>query len=153
MKNNLWKISLVFLCTVIAQFQVTAEEHVNADLKLVEEKYPTAITTKSGLKYIITKPGSGEKSQKGQKISVHYVGTLLNNKVFDSSVKRDRPFDTKIGVGLVIKGWDEGILDMAKGEKRKLIIPPHLGYGKRGAGRVIPPNAWLVFDVELLNIE
>lgn len=105
----------------------------------------------SGLKYIITQPGTGAKPQKGNKVVVHYVGKLTNGKKFDSSLDRNKPLDFPIGVGMVIPGWDEGLLDMQKGEKRTLIIPANLGYGERGAGP-IPPNSTLVFDVELLDI-
>lgn len=109
-------------------------------------------TTESGLKYVDEVIGSGESPAAGQTISVHYTGTLEDGTKFDSSRDRNQPLVFKIGVGQVIKGWDEGILSMKKGGKRKLIIPPQLGYGSRGAGGVIPPNATLIFDVELLEI-
>lgn len=111
------------------------------------------IKTDSGLKYIDEVIGEGNSPQKGQFVTVHYTGTLENGKKFDSSVDRDDPFSFTIGVGEVIKGWDEGVLTMKVGGKRKLIIPSDLGYGARGAGGVIPPNATLIFDVELLDIE
>ncbi|MDW8281797.1 MAG: FKBP-type peptidyl-prolyl cis-trans isomerase [Myxococcales bacterium] len=99
------------------------------------------------------KVGTGPSPRAGQRVRVHYVGTLKDGKEFDSSLKRNEPFAFVIGMGQVIKGWDEGILSMKVGGKRKLIIPPQLGYGERGAGGVIPPNAELHFEVELLAIE
>jgi len=111
-----------------------------------------ATTTPSGLKYIDIKVGTGESPTTGQSVKVHYTGTLTNGKKFDSSVDRGQPFSFKIGVGQVIKGWDEGVATMKVGGKRTLIIPPDLGYGERGAGGVIPGNATLLFDVELLGV-
>jgi len=111
------------------------------------------VTTPSGLKYIDEKEGTGASPTKGKKVTVHYTGTLTDGKKFDSSVDRGQPFQFIIGVGQVIKGWDEGVLSMKVGGKRKLMIPSALGYGARGAGGVIPPNADLNFDVELLGVD
>jgi len=110
------------------------------------------VTTDSGLQYVVIAEGDGAQPQPGQRVFVHYVGTLEDGTKFDSSRDRGRPFDFTIGRGQVIKGWDEGVGDMKVGDRRKLIIPPDLGYGARGAGGVIPPNATLIFDVELLRI-
>lgn len=111
------------------------------------------ITTSSGLQYIDQVVGTGETATAGQTVSVHYTGWLTNGKKFDSSVDRGQPFSFRLGVGQVIKGWDEGVQGMKVGGKRKLTIPSNLGYGARGAGGLIPPHATLVFDVELLGVQ
>ena len=121
------------------------------------EKMPTIQHTASGLGYEILTAGSGAKPNVGQTVTVHYTGWLDDNgkpgKKFDSSVDRGTPFSTKIGVGKVIPGWDEGLLNMQVGEKCRLFIPANLGYGSHGAGAAIPPNANLIFDVELIAIK
>lgn len=111
------------------------------------------VTTKSGLKYVDLKVGTGESPKPGATVVVHYTGTLENGTKFDSSRDRGQPFSFPLGQGQVIKGWDEGIATMKPGGRRKLIIPPDLGYGAQGQPPVIPPNATLIFDVELLRIE
>jgi peptidylprolyl isomerase len=110
-------------------------------------------TTASGLQYVDVKPGTGASPQKGQSVSVQYTGWLADGTKFDSSRDRNEPFSFRIGQGQVIKGWDEGVATMKIGGVRKLIIPPELGYGARGAGGVIPPNATLTFEVELLSVK
>jgi peptidylprolyl isomerase len=115
------------------------------------------MTTASGLKIIDVKVGTGPSPKPGQTCVMHYTGWLYENgakgKKFDSSLDRGQPFEFKIGAGQVIAGWDEGVATMKVGGKRTLIIPPDLGYGARGAGGVIPPNATLIFDVELLAVK
>jgi FKBP-type peptidyl-prolyl cis-trans isomerase FkpA len=113
---------------------------------------PIMPTTPSGLTYQELTEGTGTEAKKGDDVSVHYTGWLMDGTKFDSSKDRNEPFDFPLGAGHVIKGWDEGVAGMKVGGKRKLTIPPSLGYGARGAGGVIPPNATLQFEVELLAI-
>jgi FKBP-type peptidyl-prolyl cis-trans isomerase len=110
------------------------------------------ITTPSGLRYVDQVVGTGEVAVAGKTVNVHYTGWLENGKKFDSSVDRGQVFSFPLGAGRVIKGWDEGVQGMKVGGKRKLTIPSNLGYGPQGAGGVIPPNATLIFDVELLGV-
>ncbi len=114
---------------------------------------PAARTTPSGLIYMITQPGSGRQPKAGEIVIVHYTGTLTNGVKFDSSRDRGEPLAFKLGVGQVIKGWDEGFARMRMGDRGILIIPPQLGYGKRGAGNAIPPDATLIFIIELVDIK
>jgi FKBP-type peptidyl-prolyl cis-trans isomerase FkpA len=109
-------------------------------------------TTASGLGYTVLQTGDGPAATPGQHVTVHYTGWLTNGTKFDSSHDRHSPFSFDLGQGDVIKGWDEGVAGMKVGEKRRLVIPANLGYGARGAGGVIPPNATLVFEVELLGV-
>ena len=109
--------------------------------------------TSSGLYYKITKTTDGIAPKAGDQVSVHYAGKLVDGTEFDSSFKRNQPIDIPIGMGQVIKGWDEGILLLKEGETATFLIPSDLGYGTQGAGGVIPPNAWLIFDVELVKVK
>ncbi|MEN9207476.1 MAG: FKBP-type peptidyl-prolyl cis-trans isomerase [Gloeomargarita sp. GMQP_bins_69] len=111
------------------------------------------VITPSGLRYQELRPGKGASPQRGQTAVVHYVGKLADGQVFDSSYERNQPFRFRVGVGQVIKGWDEGVATMRVGGQRRLEIPPELGYGDQGVAGLIPPNATLYFDVELLAIQ
>ena len=110
------------------------------------------VTTDSGLKYEDLECGDGTEAERGDTVTVHYVGTLEDGKQFDSSRERDEPFVFSLGAGQVIQGWDEGLVGMRVGGLRRLTIPPELGYGKTGSPPVIPPNATLIFEVELLEV-
>ena len=125
---------------------------IAADNKETKNMAEQTVTTDSGLKYLDMTVGTGRLAELGDTASVHYTGWLADGKKFDSSVDRKEPFSFRLGAGQVIKGWDEGVMGMKIGGKRKLTIPPQLGYGARGAGGVIPPNATLTFDVELLDL-
>lgn len=110
------------------------------------------IQTETDLQYEDIIVGAGPQAEAGDNVQVHYTGWLVDDTKFDSSVDRNQPFDFQLGAGRVIKGWDEGVAGMQAGGKRKLVVPSELGYGERGAGGVIPPNATLIFEVELLAI-
>jgi peptidylprolyl isomerase len=114
-----------------------------------EEQWPA---TPSGVHYMDLQVGQGEEAQLGRIVEVHYIGRLKNGAKFDSSHDRDRPFTFRLGAGDAIKGWDEGLLGMKVGGKRRLIIPPELGFGKQGIGSVVPPNAVLDYEFELLGV-
>ena len=109
--------------------------------------------TESGLRYQFIQRGEGKQAENGKTVSVHYEGSLENGKVFDSSYPRKKPIDFRLGQGQVIEGWDEGIALLKVGDKARFVIPSHLGYGSRGAGGAIPPNATLIFDVELMDVK
>lgn len=140
------------LLTQLLQDKAQGRIKINSrDLALIKEKYPQAISLPSGLMYVILAEGADDKTpQRGTTVSVNYSGRLLSGTKFDSSLDRGKPLQFPVGVGRVIKGWDEALLSMKKGEKRILIIPPHLGYGEMRLGP-IPPNSLLVFEVELLD--
>lgn len=127
-------------------------EEVNLEQYIADNKL-TVTKTASGLRYIVTQAADGPKPETGKKVVVHYTGTLLNGKKFDSSVDRNEPFEFTLGVGQVIKGWDEGIALLNKGSKARLLIPSSLGYGSQGAGGSIGAYEPLIFDVELIDIK
>ena len=153
---NAFKADQAAFDGIIAEIAAAQDAHARQEydtaMAVLEEAYPGQMqTTESGLKYIVVEAGDGPKPQPGTSIRAHYTGKFLSGRVFDSSVQRGEPFEFEVGMGRVIKGWDEALLDMQKGEKRILVIPSHLGYGERGYPPVIPPRATLVFDVELVD--
>ncbi len=137
MKLSLYTVAAVLIC-LMAIGTITAQAG-------------KTLTSPSGVKIEMLKEGTGPLPKTGQTVVVHYTGTLTNGKKFDSSRDRGKPFSFALGQGRVIKGWDEALAMMKVGSRAKITIPPELGYGARGAGNVIPPNAVLVFDVELLD--
>lgn len=120
---------------------------------MAENTNNRAITTESGLTYIITKSGDGEQIKAGDNVVVNYTGLLTNGMQFDSSLARNSPFSFPVGAGMVISGWDEGLQNLRIGDHATLIIPPEIGYGASGAGGIIPPNATLIFIIEVLGVE
>lgn len=147
--NKFFKLGIPMALALMVATDASAKGKAKAKGK-VETK---VVTTASGLKIEEQKVGTGTEAKAGKMVSVHYTGTLTDGKKFDSSLDRGQPFSFALGAGQVIKGWDEGVAGMKVGGKRKLTIPSELGYGARGAGGVIPPNATLVFEVELLDVK
>lgn len=151
-----WMYALVALLAVLPTVALADNPPAKVSqgsTKMTDAAKKPPVTTASGLQYVEEVVGTGATPKTGQTVVVHYTGTLESGKKFDSSRDRNQPFEFTLGVGQVIKGWDEGISTMKVGGKRKLTIPPQLGYGARGAGGVIPPNATLLFDVELLGLK
>ena len=152
--RNLEKLLIAALLLVAMAIPACAQKETAAPAKAPAAPAKEAtMKTASGLEYVELAPGTGPSPTKGKGVKVHYTGWLTDGKKFDSSVDRGQPFIFTIGVGQVIPGWDEGVLSMKVGGKRKLIVPANLGYGAAGAGGVIPPNATLIFEVELLDVE
>jgi FKBP-type peptidyl-prolyl cis-trans isomerase len=164
MKKIIMSLSITSLCALPGCANDTKKDTTkqNNQQETKEKETMKRVTLPSGLQYeIITQASDAQakKPQKGDIVTVHYTGWLADNdgnpimnKKFDSSVDRNAPFMFVIGRGQVIRGWDEGVMDMKVGEKRRLIIPAELGYGARGAGNLIPPHATLIFDVELIAV-
>ncbi|MDC8451051.1 MAG: FKBP-type peptidyl-prolyl cis-trans isomerase [Nitrospira sp.] len=140
----------LYISSIVMMLILTSTLTLGLGGSMAESKQE--VITPSGLKYIDQEVGTGDMAVAGKTASVHYTGWLENGKKFDSSVDRGQPFSFPLGAGRVIKGWDEGVQGMKVGGKRKLTIPSDLGYGSRGAGGVIPANATLIFDVELLGV-
>lgn len=152
-KSKIAEDNKAMMAKIEADKKKKEEEFAANQQKLVDDLKATMQSTPSGLFYKITKKTDGVVPQKGDEVSVHYAGKLVDGTEFDSSFKRNQPIDIPIGVGQVIKGWDEGILLLKEGETATLLIPSELGYGANGAEGVIPPNAWLIFDVELVKVK
>jgi len=148
-----WKALLV---VVLAFFPIVAraqrEKLSPDDLAIVEEKYPTAKRTSTGLRTILEKPGTGDLIHAGDLVDVLYTGKFLNGKVFENALDRAHPFTFRVGRGVVIDGWEEGLQMMREGEKRLLIVPYELGYGSRGNPPRIPRETTLVFDIEVIGV-
>jgi FKBP-type peptidyl-prolyl cis-trans isomerase len=143
-------VALILIIAVVAYFVVKNQKEKNRALEPINGDL---VTTATGLQYQDLLVGSGEEAKASDVVSVHYTGWLDDGTKFDSSLDRGQPFEFTLGLGKVIQGWDEGVAGMKVGGKRKLIIPPDLAYGSSGAGAVIPPNATLTFEVELLEIK
>lgn len=146
-----WDAEAAFRAFVSSRLErlAKAKKEAEAALERVSQGFDK---TDSGLRYKILSKGNGPEAEKGKMVSVHYEGSLLNGQVFDSSFQRNQPINFQLGVGQVIPGWDEGIQLLRVGDKARLVIPPDLAYGAAGAGGVIPPNATLLFDVELVDV-
>lgn len=151
MKLVAWTVSV--LSAALVAFVAHAGETAKGE-KVLEKEITTKNGGKATLKYVEQLEGKGKEVKKGDKVSVHYTGTLLSGKKFDSSRDRNEPFEVTIGIGQVIQGWDEGIPGMKEGGKRKLIIPAELAYGNRDVGNgLIPANSTLVFEVEVMKVK
>ncbi|MDG5815590.1 peptidylprolyl isomerase [Chitinispirillales bacterium ANBcel5] len=134
--------------------QDAKKQHLQKQMQLIEEKFSDAkIMEESKIRYIVHSEGNGDKPKRGSTVKVHYTGTFLNDRKFDSSRDRNEPFSFRLGVGQVIEGWDISVMDMKKGERRTVVLPPQYAYGDQGIGGVIPPETYLVFDIELLDFK
>ena len=140
------------LVAMTAEATERARVQREADLAQIQNMHPGATVTQSGIRFQVEREGTGIRPATGQTVQVNYVGSFLSGEVFDSSEFHGRPFEFPAGIGRVIRGWDEMVLDMRVGERRVAVIPPELAYGEQGAGDVIPPNAFLVFEMELVSV-
>jgi peptidylprolyl isomerase len=148
-RNQAWLILLSFVLITAVACGSSGESGGKETLPDPD----AGITTDSGLQYIETEAGTGAQAKAGDLVAVHYVGSLPDGSEFDNSIDRGNPIEFVLGRGAVIAGWDEGIALMKEGGKATLVIPPNLGYGSRGAGNVVPPDATLIFDVELVSVQ
>jgi FKBP-type peptidyl-prolyl cis-trans isomerase len=148
---RLFALTLALLAPLALQAQ--REKLPPEDLDFVEKTWPEAKKTNTGLRYVILRPGNGEKPKSGQKVAVLYVGRLLNGTVFDQATEKEKAFTFRVGREQVIQGWDQILPMIQVGEKRLVIVPPELAYGTRGQPPKIPRNATLVFEIELLEIQ
>jgi len=137
---------------ILGEMTAGSREQRDADIARILEMYPNASVTDSGIRFVVARAGEGPNPDIGSAVQVNYTGSLLSGDVFDSSDFHGRPIEFTAGIGRVISGWDEMVLDMRMGEKRTVVIPPELAYGEQGAGGVIPPNSFLVFEMELVGI-
>lgn len=163
MKKSIFAVFLIMAVCASLSFAQTKKRPVQsrrATTKSATTKKMTnnpiksaAVTTASGLTYIVTKRGAGEQLKAGKTVIVNYTGLLTNGQKFDSSLDRGEPFSFQLGAGKVIKGWDEGVQKLRVGDHATLIIPPSIAYGERGAGGVIPPGATLIFIIEVVGVE
>lgn len=151
-KSKIQENNKAIIAKIEAEKKKKESDFAANQLKLVDDLKSEMQVTASGLYYKMTKRTEGVSPSKGDDVAVHYSGKLVDGTEFDSSFKRNEPIEFPVGIGQVIKGWDEGILLLKEGEAATFLIPSDLGYGSRGAGGVIPPNAWLVFDVELVKV-
>src|SRR5690606_24295795 len=151
-KSKIQENNKAIIAKIEADKKKKEEEFASNQQKLVDDMKAGMQVTASGLYYKITKTTAGVAPAKGDDVAVHYAGRLVDGTEFDSSFKRNEPIEFPVGIGQVIRGWDEGILLLKEGEAATFLIPSDLGYGPRGAGGVIPPNAWLIFDVELVKV-
>ena len=152
MKNSIAPTSLVFSSSNLKSFALLALIVIFLLPCPGQAAKEVMVRTSSGLQYADLVVGNGREAHAGEMATVHYTGTLVDGTKFDSLKDRNKPFSFRLGAGHVIKGWDEGVEGMKIGGNRKLVIPPELGYGARGAGSTIPPNATLIFEVELLDL-
>lgn len=151
--DKMKKVSIIRKGEKAEAFEADLKKQTDKKInKKISELAPEHQKTPKGVLYVVKKEGLGEKPKAGQSVKVHYKGWLLDNgKIFDSSLERGEPIEFKVGTGQVIPGWDEAVMDMKTGDKRLVILPPELAYGPGGAGGIIPPNAWLVFEMERVN--